>query len=67
MNLEAIIDKSRIRQAFSRQAHVYEENAPLQKEVAQRLISLVSPRFTNHESRFTALDIGIGTGFVFHQ
>src|SRR4030065_1232693 len=62
MNLETIIDKSRIRQAFSRQAHVYEENAPLQKLVAQRLISDI--RLTSHISPLTALDIGIGTGFA---
>src|SRR4030066_1552959 len=60
MNLEAIIDKSRVRQAFSRQAHVYEENAPMQKAVAQRLISDI--RVTSHVSRLTALDIGIGAG-----
>lgn len=64
MNLEMIIDKSRVRQSFSRQAPVYDDNAPLQKEVAKRLISLVSPRLTRHDSQFTALDIGIGTGFA---
>ncbi len=62
MNLEVSIDKSRVRQAFSRQAHVYEENAPLQKEVAKQLISAI--RLTSHISRLTALDIGIGTGFA---
>ncbi len=41
MNLELIIDKNRVRQAFSRQAPLYEENASLQKDVAQRLISLI--------------------------
>lgn len=64
MNLEMVIDKSRVRQSFSRWAPVYEENAPLQKEVAEKLISFVSSRFTRHASRFTALDIGIGTGFA---
>lgn len=64
MTLEVSIDKSRVRQSFSRQAPVYEDNAPLQKEVAEKLISLVSPRFTIHDSRLTALDIGIGTGFA---
>lgn len=70
MNLEAVIDKNRVRKAFSRQAPLYEENAPLQKEVAKRLISAISP-FTFHplpqgegwgEGR--VLDIAIGTGFA---
>ncbi|MBI4746431.1 MAG: methyltransferase domain-containing protein [Deltaproteobacteria bacterium] len=56
------IDKNRVKMSFSRQAHVYEENAPLQKEVAKRLISAI--RLTSHISRLTALDIGIGTGFA---
>lgn len=64
MNLEAVIDKNRVRQAFSRQAPVYEENAPLQKEVAEKLVSLISSQLTVHDSRFTALDIGMGTGFA---
>lgn len=64
MNLERSIDKSRVRQAFSRQAQVYEKKASLQKEVAKKLVSLVSPRSTIHDSRFMVLDIGIGTGFA---
>ncbi len=64
MNLEALIDKSRIRQAFSRQAHVYEENAPMQKTVAQRLISLISLQLRTPSSELRTLDIGIGTGFA---
>lgn len=64
MNLEVLIDKTRVRQAFSRQAHIYEEKASLQKEVAKKLISLVLPQSTVRDSRFTALDIGIGTGFA---
>jgi len=64
MNLEAIIDKSRIRQAFSRQAHVYEENAPMQKEVAEKLISLIPLQLRTPNSELRTLDIGIGTGFA---
>lgn len=73
MNLEAVIDKNRVRRAFSRQAPVYEENAPLQKEVARRLISMIPSRYTHPlpqgevgaEGR--VLDIGIGTGFAIRE
>ena len=61
MILEVVIDKSRIRQSFSRQASVYDENALLQKEVAERLISLIP---LSHIPDMTVLDIGIGTGFA---
>ena len=64
MNLEIIIDKSRVRQAFSRQAHVYEENAPMQKEVAKQLVSLISFQLRTLNSELRTLDIGIGTGFA---
>lgn len=78
MNLEAVIDKNRVRKAFSRQAPLYEENAPLQKEVAKRLISLIAlslipvgqaSRLTEQARRpfhrdMMALDIAIGTGFA---
>lgn len=64
MNLDVMVDKNRVKTSFSRQAPVYEENAPLQKEVAERLVSLISSPFTVHHSPFIVLDIGIGTGFA---
>lgn len=64
MNLEMVIDKSRIRKSFSRQAPVYEENAPLQKEVAKRLVSLIPLQLRTPNSELRTLDIGIGTGFA---
>ncbi|MEK7850860.1 MAG: methyltransferase domain-containing protein, partial [Deltaproteobacteria bacterium] len=71
MNLELVIDKNRVKQAFSRQAPLYEENAPLQKEVAKRLISLIAlsliplgqARRPFHRD-MTTLDIAIGTGLA---
>jgi len=70
MNLEVVIDKNRVRQAFSRQASLYEENASLQKDVAEKLISIIPPLALRPlpqgegwgEGR--VLDIGIGTGFA---
>lgn len=61
MSTKKTIDKGRVREAFSRQASVYEEHAALQKESAQRLdfnLSLVetSPK--------RVLDVGSGTGFL---
>lgn len=67
MNLETIIDKSRIRQAFSRQAHVYEENAPIQRDVAEKLISLIPLQLRTPNSELRTLDIGIGTGFASNE
>ena len=64
MNLEAVIDKNRVRKAFSRQAPLYEENAPLQKEVARRLVSLIPLQLRIPNSELRTLDIGIGTGFA---
>lgn len=61
MSAKKNIDKGRVREAFSRQASVYEEHAGLQKESAERLdfnLSLVelSPK--------SVLDVGSGTGFL---
>lgn len=67
MNLEVTIDKGRVRRSFSRQAPVYEENALLQKDVAERLVSLISSPFTIHHPPITVLDIGIGTGLAARQ
>jgi malonyl-CoA O-methyltransferase len=56
-----IINKDRVKAAFSRQASVYEEHAALQKESAERLdfnLSLVEP------SPKAVLDVGSGTGFL---
>lgn len=64
MNLEMIIDKSRVRQSFSRQAAVYDENALLQKEVAEKLISLIPLQRRTPNFELRTLDIGIGTGFA---
>lgn len=64
MDLGTIIDKSRVRQAFSRQATVYEENAPLQKEVAEKLISILLPLASRLLPAPRVIDIGIGTGFA---
>lgn len=63
MNLEATVNKSRVKRAFSRQAPVYEENASLQTEVAHKLVSFISePKTPN--SGLRTLDIGIGTGLA---
>jgi len=56
-----IIDKERVKRAFSRQAPFYDQNALLQKEAAGRLdfmLSLVEPEPDD------VLDIGSGTGFL---
>jgi malonyl-CoA O-methyltransferase len=70
MNIGYSIDKNRVRQAFSRQAPVYDENAHLQKDVAKKLISMISSLTLRPlpqgegwgEGR--VLDTGIGTGFA---
>lgn len=61
---QAAIDKDRIKKAFSRQAPLYEENAPLQKEVAVKLISILSPSASRLSPAPRVLDLGIGTGFA---
>lgn len=64
MNLEVVIDKNKVRQAFSRQAPFYDGNAPLQKEVAEKLVSLIPLQLRTPNSELRTLDIGIGTGFA---
>lgn len=64
MNSGTIIDKERVRSSFSRQAPVYEQKALLQKDVAEKLISVLSSQICSNSSGISALDIGIGTGFA---
>lgn len=61
MSTKKTIDKNRVREAFSRQASVYEEHAALQKESAQRLDFNLSLLETSPKK---VLDVGSGTGFL---
>ncbi|MFC1594798.1 methyltransferase domain-containing protein, partial [Candidatus Omnitrophota bacterium] len=56
-----LIDKLKLREAFSRASRMYEVKAALQKEIAEELFEKVNRDVKNAQ---TILDIGMGTGFL---
>lgn len=56
------MDKKLISQRFRRSVESYEENAPVQKEIAQRLLELLQT-FLKEQPRHV-LEIGCGTGLL---
>jgi len=56
-----VLDRRAVRTAFARAARSYDDNAVLQREIADRLLARLD--FVRHEPR-RVLDLGCGTGYV---
>jgi len=59
-----ILDRRAVRAAFARAARTYDDNAVLQREIADRLLARLD--FIRHVPR-RVLDLGCGTGYVAAQ
>lgn len=59
--MDNYIDKSLVRQRFSKARHTYSDNAVIQRHIAEQMNSIIA-RFTPPSIKRNVLEIGCGTG-----